>query len=228
LLDGAEFLVITEPTDGRVYLGEKGELWVEVTFSGKAAHGSTPGLGINAVLAGSDFSLKLNSRVKEWNCDELRGCTTLNVGQFDGGWQVNIVPDRATIKLDFRVISTDQKELALNTIGEIASEVVDKLGGDFNKETISYQDPIVSDPEDGYIEGFFRAAGLTPDGGNRSAPLIVPYCTDAAAIVPELGVPLILYGPGAIEMAHKPDEYVEIKSLIESLETFTNFFKVTK
>ena len=228
LLDDAEFLIITEPTNGDVYAGEKGELWAEVTFHGKAAHGSTPENGVNAVMVAANFALKLASRVDEFPRDDSVGRTTLNVGQLDGGWQVNIVPDEATVKLDFRVITDDHRELALEAVNELAEKLAGEAGGEYEAEVLSYQEPVVSDVEDRFVSGFYRAAGSRPGGDDGSGPIIVPYCTDASALVPQLEVPLVLYGPGAIEMAHQPDEYVEVDSLIESLETFVEFFGVAR
>jgi len=228
LLDDSEFLIITEPTNGNVYAGEKGELWAEVTFHGKAAHGSTPENGVNAVMIAAEFALNLASRVDKFPRDDSIGRTTLNVGQLDGGWQVNIVPDKATVKLDFRVITDDHRELALEAVNELAEKLAGEAGGEYEAEVMSYQKPVVSDVEDHFVSGFYRAAGSKPGGDDGTGPIIVPYCTDASALVPQLEVPLVLYGPGAIEMAHQPDEYVEIDSLIESLETFVEFFGVAR
>jgi len=228
LLDDSEFLIITEPTNGDVYAGEKGELWAEVTFHGKAAHGSTPENGVNAVMIAAEFALNLASRVDKFPRDDSIGRTTLNVGQLDGGWQVNIVPDKATVKLDFRVITDDHRELALEAVNELAEKLAGEAGGEYEAEVMSYQKPVVSDVEDHFVSGFYRAAGSKPGGDDGTGPIIVPYCTDASALVPQLEVPLVLYGPGAIEMAHQPDEYVEIDSLIESLETFVEFFGVAR
>jgi len=52
---------------------------------------------------------------------------------------------------------------------------------------------------------------------------IAPYSTDAVEIVSRLEVPVIIYGPGAIEQAHQPDEYVEVSTLFEALEILTRF-----
>lgn len=224
-LNDAKILVITEPTDGEVFIGEKGELWMKTTFYGKAAHGSTPESGMNAVLLASDFSLKLDSKVKDFPDDELLGMTTLNIGQLNGGWQVNIVPDKAVVKMDFRVIKNEHKQLALDTINELANELVGDCGGEYEMDVLSYQKPIVSDANEIYIKNFLKAA----DGGDSvemSSTAIVPYCTDASVIVPELGVPLVICGPGKIEMAHQPDEYIEIDSLVEVLSTFASFFEI--
>ncbi len=224
LYDDVELLVVTEPTGGKAYIGEKGELWVDVIFSGKAAHGSTPDQGVNAVLMAAEFSKGIVEEVNSFPNEGSLGSTSINVGQFEGGWQVNIVPDEATVKLDIRVIKEKHKELAINAISDIGAELVDKYGGSFDTEITTYQEPIVSDTDDANVDGFLRAANQGDEVSAGGEEAIVPYCTDASAIIPQLSSPLIICGPGEIEMAHQPDEYVKVDSLTGTLDTFIKFF----
>ena len=52
---------------------------------------------------------------------------------------------------------------------------------------------------------------------------IAPYCTDAVEIAPQLGIPVVLYGPGSIAQAHRPNEYVEVDSLWGVLEGLSRY-----
>ncbi len=222
--DEVELLVVTEPTDGKAYIGEKGELWVDVNFSGKAAHGSTPEQGINAVMMAAEFSKAIVEEVRSFPNEGSLGSTSINVGQFEGGWQVNIVPDQATVKLDIRVIKEKHKELALDAISDIGEELVKRYGGSFAPEITTYQAPIVSDTNDEKVAGFLHAANRGDEVSPGGEEAIVPYCTDASALIPQLASPLIICGPGEIEMAHQPDEYVEVDSLTGTLKKFLDFF----
>ena len=224
LNDDVELLVVTEPTDGKAYIGEKGELWVDVNFSGKAAHGSTPDQGINAVLLAAEFSTRIVEEIRTFPNDRSLGSTSINVGQFEGGWQVNIVPEKATVKLDIRLIKEEHKELAIDAMKDVGEELVDRYGGSFDTEITTYQEPIVSDRENEKVSGFLRAASQGNEFSAGGEEAIVSYCTDASAIIPQLETPLIICGPGEIEMAHQPDEYVEVNSLTGTLRTFLDFF----
>lgn len=226
LLDDADLLVITEPTNGEAYIGEKGELWVNVTFLGDAAHGSTPDEGINAVLMGAGFAPQIVEQVESFPGDETLGQTTINVGQFEGGWQPNVVPDKATVKLDIRVIDHRHKDKALEAIRDISSQLVDQFGGGFETEITTYQEPIVSETDDDLVAQFLRAAGHKARDQEYPKASIVPYCTDAAALTPYLETQAVICGPGEIEMAHQPDEYVRKDSLIDTLNTFLRFFDI--
>lgn len=221
LIDDAECLIITEPTAGRAYIGQKGELWVEATFSGKAAHGSVPELGVNSILPAAAFCLELTAAAEGFEEREGRGRTSLNIGQFEGGWQVNIVPDMARVKLDFRVISGQEKVRVLNLVQELGNEAATQAGARFSSRVLNYKAPIVSDVRNPYVRRFLGAVaevtGSIPKGE------IAPYSTDAVAVVPTLGIPVVVYGPGSIAQAHQPNEYLELASLYEALDVLARF-----
>lgn len=77
-----KFLVVAEPNDCQVYVGEKGQLWLRVAFTGQAAHGATPSLGRNAQLAAADLALRLEELATSSSFSED---TTFNVGRLTGG-----------------------------------------------------------------------------------------------------------------------------------------------
>ncbi|MGQ9477116.1 MAG: M20 family metallopeptidase [Candidatus Bipolaricaulia bacterium] len=216
----AEFMVVAEPTDGKVFIGEKGELWLRARFLGRAAHGSTPELGASAVLPAAAFCTRLNSEAAKLPAVEGLGKTTLNIGRFHGGWRVNIVPDRAEVELDFRVISEEAKERAIELVKRLGEEAAKRAGTGFEHELLSYHPPVFSDRNDGYVREFLARAGEAAPG-----PGVAPYCTDAATIIPKAQIPFVLFGPGSIALAHRPDEYVELGSLERALEVLLAFLK---
>lgn len=223
LLNDAEVLIVMEPTDGYVFIGEKGELWIEAAFSGKAAHGSTPELGINAILPACEFCSELAVQVRQFEKAEGLGKTTLNIGQFEGGCRVNVVPDTARVKLDFRVITDKDKIKVLDLINCVGDKIAIRYKTRFTSYTLNYQPPIISDVNNPYIKRFSRV--VTDTTGKIANEQIVPYCTDAATIISKLNVPVVIYGPGSIAQAHQPNEYVTLSSLYESLEVMVRFLK---
>ncbi|HHR85854.1 MAG TPA: M20 family peptidase [Candidatus Acetothermia bacterium] len=220
LIDDAEFLLITEPTAGAAYCGQKGEVWVEAIFSGKAAHGSIPSSGISAILPAARFCSALNEQAKKFAEYPGRGRTSLNIGQFDGGWQVNIVPDTAKVKLDMRCVSVEDKEMVLHLIEKLGNEEAKREGATFSMKVLADKDPIVSDAGHQYVRAF-----LSVVAGDEGSPKveISPYSTDAVEIVPRIKIPVVIYGPGDIAQAHQPDEFLELSSLRESLEVIARF-----
>jgi len=103
----ADLAIIGEPTQLKVITAHKGDLWLTLRTRGRAAHGSRPELGRNAVHAmakvveflETDYAKQLANR-----SHSLLGKPTVNVGTIRGGTQPNIVPDLCEISIDRRTI----------------------------------------------------------------------------------------------------------------------------
>ena len=103
----ADLAIVGEPTRLQIVTAHKGDLWLQLETRGKAAHGSRPELGRNAVhlmakivhLLETDYARQLRKRRHP-----LLRQATINVGTISGGRQPNIVPDRCAIRIDRRTI----------------------------------------------------------------------------------------------------------------------------
>lgn len=217
--DQTDFLIITEPTNLQVAVGEKGEVWIKAKFYGKSAHGSTPELGVNTVVPGSKFVLEVSEEYKKlFNPDSLWGNNSINIGQFHGGVQVNVVPNYSEVQLDFRVISEEDKKRALELVRKKGQDIAEEFGVQFKEEIFNYHPPIFTSLDNLYIQKFMQVAGV-------KEATIVKYCTDGGTIIPEKKIPFIIFGPGDIAQAHQNDEYIELESLYQSVDTFLEFLK---
>ena len=217
--DRTDFLIITEPSNLQVSTGEKGELWITAKFYGKSAHGSTPEVGVNTIIPGSEFVVKVTERYEKiFEADPFWGKTSMNIGQFHGGVQVNIVPNYSEIQLDFRVISEEDKEKAVELVRKTGEEIAKKYKVRFKEDIFNYHPLIFTSQDNPYVEKFLQAAGARE-------VIITKYCTDGATIIPIKKVPFIIFGPGDIAQAHQNDEYIELESLYQSVDTFVEFLK---
>lgn len=217
--DRTDFLIITEPSNLQVSTGEKGELWAKAKFFGKSAHGSTPEVGVNTVIPGSEFVMNVTERYEKiFEADPFWGKVSVNIGQFHGGVQVNIVPNYSEIQLDFRIISEEDKEKVLELIRKTGEEIAKKYKVRFTEEIFNYHSPIFTSSDNLYVKKFLQAAGI-------KEVIVTKYCTDGATIVPEKKIPFIIFGPGDIAQAHQNDEYIELESLYRAVDTFIEFLK---
>jgi len=217
--DRTDFLIITEPSNLQVSTGEKGELWIKAKFYGKSAHGSTPEVGVNTIIPGSEFVVNVTERYEKiFEVDPFWGKTSINIGQFQGGVQVNIVPNYSEIQLDFRVISEEDKEKAVELVRKTGEEIAKKHKVRFVEEIFNYHPPIFTSSDNPYVEKFLQAAGI-------KEVIITKYCTDGATIIPIKKMPFIIFGPGDIAQAHQNDEYIELESLYRAVDTFIDFLK---
>ena len=216
LIDDAGFLLILEPTAGHVYAGQKGELWVETTFVGREAHGSMPEFGANAVLSAARFSSRLQEAITSLPEVAGRGRTTINIGRLHGGRQVNIVPERADVSIDIRVVGDAHHDIVLEIIDRLGAEEAAAEGARFER-TISSDHPAIANDGIHPIERRLREL-VVGCGNEDSARSISPYSTDAVSIVPRLGVSVAIYGPGDIALAHQPDEHIQLDEIHRSLD----------
>jgi len=217
--DQTDFLIITEPTNLQVSIGEKGEIWIKAKFFGKSAHGSTPELGRNTVIPGSKFILEVIDKYEKiFKKKNLWGKTSINIGQFHGGEQINIVPNYSEVQLDFRIISEEDKGRVIELVRKIGNDIAGKYDIQFLEEIFNYHPPIFTSLDNLYIQKFMQVAEV-------KEAIIVKYCTDGGTIIPEKKLPFIIFGPGDIAQAHQNDEYIELESLYRAVKTFINFLK---
>jgi len=217
--DHTDFLIIAEPSNLQVSTGEKGELWIKAKFYGKSAHGSTPEVGVNTIIPGSEFVVNVTERYEKiFEADPFWGKTSLNIGQFHGGVQVNIVPNYSEIQLDFRVISEEDEGKVVELVRKTGEEIAKKYKVQFTEEIFNYHLPIFTSSDNPYVEKFLQAAGARE-------VIITKYCTDGATIIPIKKMPFIIFGPGNIAQAHQNDEYIELESLYRAVDTFIDFLK---
>jgi len=214
-----DFLIIAEPSALKVSSGEKGELWIKAEFYGKSAHGSTPEVGINSIVPGSELVKEVVETYNEiFRSDDFWGRTSMNIGQFHGGVQVNVVPNYTEVQFDFRVISEEDGKKAIDIIKDTGAGIAKKHRVHFETEVFNYKHPIYTDPKNPYVKKFMKAADV-------EEVIITGYCTDGATIIPQKKMPFIIYGPGDIAQAHQNDEYIELESLYESTDTFFKFLR---
>ena len=132
---------------------------------------------------------------------------------------MNIVPTQTMVRIDSRTVSQAARDEVLEAIERLGNEAARAGGTRFSMKVLNDKAPIVSDPQDPWIRRFLQA--VYP--GREVSPEIAPYSTDAVSIIPVLGIPVGIYGPGSIAQAHQPDEYVEIGSIHAALQVLARF-----
>jgi len=223
LIDDAKLLLIAEPSSGHVYTGQKGELWIEIVVHGHEAHGSTPGFGTNAILPAARLCARIEEEIAALPEIAGRGRTTLNVGRFDGGRRVNIVPDHAVAHFDVRITRPEDRDAVLARVDRIGEEEASRVGARFERRVLSDHAPIAgtSDMTDRLVQAIVKVSGKRPAIG------ISPFSTDAVSIVPRLDLPVLIYGPGEIARAHRQDESIALEELRVPYEVLRRFLART-
>jgi len=213
--------VIGEPTSLRAVRMHKGHLKLRLTFHGTAAHSGYPHLGVNAIEPAGKAIVAL-SRLRE-TLERERGShaeafpevpyVALNVAQIAGGVATNIVPDRCVLDVGIRVLPG----MAGNELAERVREAVaEALGGTpFALEVSGESPPLLLDAN----SDIHRAVC---DAVHQRDTQSVSFATDAGWFQ-TAGMECVIFGPGTIEVAHKPneslpkDEFARADALLEGL-----------
>ena len=220
LTRGVGAVVIGEPTGFNAYIAQKGLCWLELETTGVTAHGSMPHLGHNAIidmqaLLGEVLAIPLKE-----GPDPSLGRTTLNVGMIHGGVGPNVVPDLCRVSLDFRLppgISVgDLMEQVHAAVGRATARMPEmrveiRTTGSRTAVSTPAQDPVVKIALELCQERLDRRLKAMPTPG---------FATDASALCSDPPVPFVIIGPGREELAHKPDEYVEIEDYLKAVELY--------
>ena len=213
-------LVISEPTRNGICVAEKGQFWVELSAYGKAAHGSTPHLGQNAIMMMVALLSELEQLAVPYVEHPLLGGFTRSVGTIQGGVSTNIVPERCVATLDHRTVPGQDHGTVVSQIQALIADLSRRLPGFRASAKVITNLPAVATPPDHPIVQRFSGV-VTRVTGEPSIPRGVAYATDAASLVPVLKVPLIICGPGDADLAHQRNERVQVDKLIESARIFT-------
>lgn len=205
-------LVIGEPTNNSVAVAHKGVLWLRLVSVGRAAHGSMPHLGKNAI----QMMLSAVSQLDHISFDvvphALLGKPTLNIGTIAGGAATNIVADRCEVTLDVRLVP------GLNASDAIEA-IKASLGPEIAVEITLALDAVETDPEDGWIKSVLRRVNEL--GVAAPDPISVSYFTDASVLQPALNFPPVaIVGPGNPALAHQVDESCSIEEIWRSSQLF--------
>ncbi len=194
-------VVVPEATGNEVVLGHRGALWLAVRAAGRAAHGSTPHLGHNAVLDLVAVLARAGSQLPLASEDFL-GTETWNPGVIRGGTVPNVVPDAAEVLVDMRTVGDGT---ALQTWWRSQPEVAEV-------EVRVDLPPLLTSAEDPWVQALPAVVRPQP----------ATYFTDGSVLGPVAdGAPIVVWGPGTPAVMHARDEYVEVAELEQAAAAFS-------
>ncbi len=196
--------IIGEPSNMRAVLAHKGKAAARVTVRGRAGHSSRPDLGLNAVHA---IASVLNAAIEQaqkltegpFDAAFEPAYSSLQVGTIAGGKAINIIPDLCALELEARAISGVRPNGLLASVREKA-EALRTAGFEVEWEDVSAYPALALSPKRPLAELVEDLTGQTPISA-------VSYGTEAG-LYQAAGVDAIICGPGDIDRAHKPDEFI--------------------
>ena len=216
-LDRVGALIVAEPTGDKPLVGHKGALWLEAETKGITAHGSMPEKVINAIYKAARAVAALQQFDFSVARHDVLGAPTLNVGTIQGGLNINSVPDRASIGIDIRTIPAQDH-------AQIRKQLSSYLGPDVALKKLLDAKSVWTDPNDPWIREVFRVARSVESVADNIGA--APYFTDASALIAALGSPpVVIIGPGELELAHQTDEYCLVSRIESATEIYSQLVR---
>ncbi|MQQ07543.1 acetylornithine deacetylase [Epibacterium sp. SM1979] len=218
--------IIGEPTMMRIIEGHKGCYEYTTRVQGLEGHGSAPDQGVNAVEYATRFVarlLELREELKTRAPKDSRfdpPWTTLNIGALHGGSVHNVIAPKAQVDWEMRPVQPSDAQFVKAALSDYCGDVLlpamRTVHPDAAIETEVIGEVVGLIPtEDNSAKRFLSA--LT---GANSADL-VPFGTEAG-IFQQLGMDVVVCGPGSIDQAHKADEFLSIEQLSRCLDVLQN------
>jgi acetylornithine deacetylase/succinyl-diaminopimelate desuccinylase len=203
-----DLIVIGEPTNNAVFAAHKGCLRPLIRAKGKAAHSGRPELGVNAILAASHLISIFDERDRELRAlhHPLVGHASLSVTRIAGGIGDNVIPESCEMVLDRRLLPGETLDAAMDELHAMLTRANRDHGVEAEIAAIRTKagstETALDDPLVRNAVAISRAHGVTfpqPGGLTGGCDLVHFH---------EVGAVGIVLGPGSLDVAHQPDEYV--------------------
>lgn len=210
-------MVIGEPTNNEVLIAHKGVLWLEVIINGKTAHAGWPENGINAISAMHVFVKKLGE-IHLPN-HEVLGDSTVNLGIISGGIAANMVADHCQLTIDVRMVPGQDRDGVLHQVETILSTISDHIGITYKINVLNNMLPVSTSKDNHFIK---LSADTLQEVLNKK-PVFggANYYSDGSIFtIKNENIPILIFGPGNPDMAHQPDEWVDLRNFIESIRYY--------
>ena len=219
LIKKTKLMLISEPTNLNLGLGQKGQIWFELKFKGKSAHGSTPDKGKNAILMMMNFIQRILEPDFFTKNNRFFPKSTVNIGFINAPGPYNVVPDTCIAGFDIRMSPPEN-------ISDVTRKINSILSSDYKKGEYELKN-----------EDSLNASLINPDSkaavkiksiidthvsGRRKIAL--SYATDGSVLNTFLNIPVAILGPGTPEVIHNTEEYVIIENVIKSVYIYKDIF----
>ncbi|MFC7465575.1 M20 family metallopeptidase [Brachybacterium sp. GCM10030252] len=194
-------IIVPEATALDVRCAHRGASWLRLIARGRAAHGSAPARGVNAVLRLSK-ALGPALAAAPLRHDTALGEETVSIGTFEGGDATNIVPATAFATVDQRTVADSAPLL----------EHWRQVDGIDEVETILDLAALRTDPQAPFVRSLPAPLDPTPVTYFTDGSVLQGFCPD---------IPIVVWGPGDATQMHSVDERVELAQLTTATDLFT-------
>jgi len=217
-LGGADAAIVTEPTELELVVAHKGFVWAEVEVDGRAAHGSRPHLGVDAIVKTGPVLTALGELDAALGAREhpLLGRGSVHASLIEGGAELSSYPARCVLSLERRTLPG---ETGAGVEAELAA-LLDRCRAADPELVAAQRTLLVREPFEVAHDAEIVEAVLAAASSVLPAPPAIggaSYWADAAFIA-SAGIPTVMFGPGG-EGAHAAEEWVSVADTVAVAET---------
>ncbi len=222
--DAVDGAIVCEPEDLELCLCQKGALRVEILSTGKMSHGAMPYAGISPIAPLLEFLARVRkleaSEQARLETHEYLGLPwftpTILRAPAQGEAQLNVMPETAYAALDVRTVPGQDHLQLWRTLQSLAEASRGKA--ELSLTLLEDRPWTHTKPDDPLVRALGRSypqvLGSEPRYGG------VPGATDGTFLAAWAGVPIVTVGPGAREVPHQRDEYVEVEDIVKAARLY--------
>lgn len=215
------YVLDAEPTDSRIQMAHKGKTWFVLRTQGKTGHASMPEKGCDAIAAMAEIITRIRQKLAQLPPHPEMGPCTATFGTIQGGWNAYIVPDACTATLDMRLTPPVTNEQSVALVREAVAEGLAAVPGASCDLTVTASRPAIEKDADSLLLARLRAAVAEVTGEELPVDFFPGY-TDTAVIAAMTGCRNCMsFGPGSLEQAHRPNEFVPCEEITRSAVVMT-------
>ena len=213
-----EFCIVGEPTSMEMVIGHKGKHAYDVKVDGLSCHSGQAPNGVNAI----NYASKLINYIEEINKEKsIKGpfdndyeipYSTLHTGLIKGGTILNIVPKLCQFEFEIRHLAEDDPLEIIQRIKQYTEELLIKEMHNISSTTNIEINEKINYPGLNISESISPVKQIKELLGKSSHKKVV-FGTEGGLFKRELNLPTIICGPGSIDQAHKPDEFISIQQI---------------
>ena len=213
-----EFCIVGEPTSMEMVIGHKGKHAYDVKVDGLSCHSGQAPYGVNAI----NYASKLINYIEEINKEKsIKGpfdneyeipYSTLHTGLIKGGTILNIVPNLCQFEFEIRHLAEDDPLEIIQRIKQYTEELLIKEMHNISPKTNIEINEKINYPGLNISESISPVKQIKELLGNSGHKKVI-FGTEGGLFKRELNLPTIICGPGSIDQAHKPDEFISIQQI---------------
>lgn len=207
----ADAAVVGEPTELAVCTVHKGTYMRRLTFEGRAVHSARSWEGVNAIEHAAAFCTAYAQYAQTLlrTPHPILGPANASVTVISGGTRQNTIPEQCSLICDRRLLPGETSDKADAELDALLADLRARISGlRVSVETIVSTVPSETPTEADIVRDMLAAAEHAP--GRRAAPSGFNGGCDMSKLVTIAHIPTVIFGPGSMEQAHAPDEFVSL------------------